>query len=157
MKNKKFFDLKFLNKYYIKHKEKELKSLEAKKEELLGAVEYEKKISSENKIQLEKEHEENIRLKQQYHRIKNSLIERGIILDIENNNYGVKEWDNLELYRKASKYMILSKKKEIIYILDHDMCSIVEEISKESFSLSIIAIRVNSKLIKAQIRFIKKQ
>lgn len=155
MKDNSFFDLKFLNKYYIKLKENELKKLELKKIELTEAAEAEESKIQDNKIQLERLQNENLILKEQYGRLNNILIARGIILNIEKNNYDIKQWDNLYLNRRGVKYIITSKKGEELYALDKDISLILDEIFKDGYGCSIIVVRVTVKLLKIQLRFIK--
>lgn len=156
MKNNDFFSFKFLNQYFIRRKEKELKRLDINKEKLSESIENEKEISEIYTEHLQKEQEENLLLKKQYDKVKDAVVNRGIILDIENNNYDIKEWDNLFLYKNGTKFSVVSKKQEDLYVLDNYMNGVLEQFSSANYSFSVVVIRVTKKIIKAQIRFVKK-
>lgn len=157
MKDNDFLNFTFLNRYYIKQKEKELKRLEAKGKQLEKFIETEKLQLEQSKIKLEKLNKENIYLKEQETRLKNMIIHNGILLDAENNSYNINEWDNLYIIKKNYNYIILSADNEEIYTLEKDISFIIDDLVKNNYTLSIIAVRVNPKYIKLQLRFTKKE
>jgi len=155
MKNNNF-NFNFLNKYYIRQKENELKKLEAKKNELTKALQTEELRKKELLPELSKLKNENMYLKEQYNNLKNIVIKNGISLSFENINFNIKEWDNLILHKSGSNFIVTTKSGEEIYLLERKYAEVVEEILEEGYIYSLVVIRVTSKLIKCQLRFIEK-
>jgi hypothetical protein len=149
--------MKNLNKYYIKQKESELKKLDEKKARLSQEIEQENSRLIANKENLEKLQFENTMIKQQYKSLKNMIISRGIILDIENNNYNIKEWDNLFVEKKGGRYVVSYKNGEEVYSFEKDMQILLKDLFSEGYSCSLVVIRVTFRLIKIQLRFIKRE
>ncbi len=149
--------MKNLNQYYIKQKESELKKLEKKIGMLSKEVEHTDDKLKANKESFEKLKFENTLLKDQYNSLKDMITSRGIILDIENNNSHIKEWDNLFIENKGSRYVVSYKGGEEVYTFEKDMYILLHDLFSEGCSCSLVAIRVTSKLIKIQIRFIKRE
>jgi predicted RNase H-like nuclease (RuvC/YqgF family) len=149
--------MKSLNFYYVKQKENELKKLEEKKAKLSREIVQETSELENSKENLEKLKLENNMLKEQYGNLKKLIKSRGIILDIENNRYNIKEWDNLYIKRKTSRFFILSRNEEEIYSLGNATCMLMEDMFSAGCSCSIVVIRVTAKWLKLQIRFIKKE
>lgn len=149
--------MKNLNKYYIKQKESELKKLEKKKVKFSQEIELENNKLKNNKECFERLKFENTLLKDQYNNLKDMIISRGIILDIENKNSNIKEWDNLFVENKGNYYVASFKGGEEVYSFEKDMCNLLKDLFSEGCSCSIVVIRVTSKLIKIQLRFIKRE
>jgi|GEM_PF-1093328 len=157
MKNNDFFNFKFLNKYYVKNKEKEIKKLEDLKLKLSEDIEKEKLIQQKNEISLKKITSENSELNSQYNNLLNMAVNRGLIFDIENTNFNIKEWDNLYIYRKSGKYYFKDKNNIDYGSLEKDITELFDDIFKRGFNCSIVVIRVESKAVKIQVRFFKKE
>jgi hypothetical protein len=155
MKNKDSFNLKFLNQYYIKQKENEIKKLENKKSELISSCEAETLNLKNNELELERLNGENRYLNEQLSKLKQLILENGVIISIEHSSYHFKEWENLLLSMKGADYTICSKKGEELYKLDEDYKCIIEEFFKERYNYSLVIIRVESKTLKLQLRFLK--
>lgn len=149
--------MKNLNKYYINQKESELKKLEKKKVIFSQEIEKENKRLKNNKESFERLKFENALLKDQYNNLKDMIISRGIILDIENKSSNIKEWDNLFVENKGKHYIASFKGGEEAYSFEKDMCNLLKDLFSEGFSCSVVVIRVTSKLIKIQLRFIKRE
>lgn len=149
--------MKNLNKLYVSQKENELKKLEDKALSLESQIQKEKESSEAHKGELDKLQYENNQLMSQYNMLKNMLIQMGILLDIENKSYNIKEWDNLYLKSKTNRYVVISKNEEEIYFFDKDTSCILQDIFTEGYSCSLVVIRVLSKNIKAQLRFISEE
>ncbi len=147
--------MKNLNKYYIEQKEKKFKKLEEMKLKLSQEIEKEEGRLKINRESLEKLKFENTLLKDQYSRLKAMIIDRGIVLDVDNNNYKIYEWDNLNIEKKRDEIFILSKYGEELYSLKKDTVVVFKELFSEGYSCSLVAIRVTAKLIKVQLRFRK--
>jgi hypothetical protein len=151
------FNFNFLNKYYIRQKENELKRLEAKKDELTKALQSEEVRKKDLIPELSKLKNENIYLKEQYKNLKSIVIKNGICLSFENISFNLKEWDNLMLRKNGSNFIITTKYGEEIYLLERKYAEVAEEIFQEDYTYSLVVIRVTSKLIKCQLRFIEKE
>ncbi|MBL4938381.1 hypothetical protein JK636_21950 [Clostridium sp. YIM B02515] len=157
MKNNDFFNFKFLNKYYVKNKEKEIKRLEDLKLKLLEDIEEEKLKQQKNEISLEKLTYENSQLNSQYNNLLNIAVNRGLISNIENTNFNIKEWDNLYIYKKSGKYFLKDKNNIDYGSLEKDITELLDDIFKRGFNCSIVVIRATNKIVKIQIRFFKKE
>lgn len=157
MKNNDFFNFKFLNKFYVKNKEKEIKRLEDLKLRLSEDIEKEKLKQQNNEISLEKMTRENRELNSQYNNLLYMTVNRGLIFDIENTNFNVKEWDNLYIYKKSGKYFFKDKNNIDYGSLEKDITELFDDIFKRGFNCSIIIIRVTDKVVKIQVRFFKKE
>ncbi|ERI93888.1 hypothetical protein HMPREF1982_01340 [Clostridiales bacterium oral taxon 876 str. F0540] len=157
MKSNDFFNLKLLNRYYVKRKEKEIKDLEALALKLSQNIEEEERKRQGYELNLEKTVYKYNELKSLYNNLINMVLSRGIILDIENVNFNIKEWDNLYIYKKSGKYFIKDKNNIDYESLDKDTSELFEEIFDKGYNYSIVVIRVTKRLIKIQIRFYKKE
>lgn len=149
--------MKKLNKYYIKHKESELKKLDEKKARLSEEIGQERSKLNANRLSLEKIKSENTLIKDAYKNLKNMIVSRGIIFDIENNSYNIKEWDNLFVEKKGSKYVVAFKNGEELYNFEKDHYILLQDLFSVGYSCSLVVIRVSSKSIKIQLRFINEK
>lgn len=147
--------MKNLNKYYIEQKESEFRRMEKKKLRLSREIEQESRMLTNNKDKFERLKLENESLKNQYKNLKDMTVSRGIILDIENRNNKIKEWDNLLIEKKVNRFIVLTKDREEIYSLEKDIFPVFQDLFSEGYSCSVVVIRVNPKLIKVQLRFVK--
>jgi len=145
-------DFKYINDHLVKKKEKELELLEHRKEEYEREAESKQKELTRNGEILEKLQYENMMLKDRYNSLKRVIKERGLIIDIINDNFYVKEWDNLSLSIEGDFFIIYSKRGEKLKELDKDTTSILQEIIREEGRYSLVSIRVDSKHIKILFR-----
>lgn len=136
----------------INKKEKELQLLEHKREVYLKEIEKQEEALKRNRESFEKLEYENMLLKDRYNSLKRVIKERGIIIDIINDNYAIKEWDNLSINKEGDFFIVFSKRGERIKELDKDTTELVEEIIKEQGRYSLVVIRVDSRHIKALLR-----
>ncbi|MCM0650713.1 hypothetical protein NBE98_20325 [Clostridium swellfunianum] len=149
--------MKNLNKYYIKQKENEFSKLEEKKLKLSREIEQEKEIFKTNEEKLGKLEIQNLQLRDQYNSLKKIIINRGIVLDIENNRYDIKEWDNLYLEKKGNKYVVVLKGGIVIYNFESYVYEILKDLFEEQLTSSLVVIRITPRLIKVQLRFREKE
>jgi len=152
MKNMSKDELTNISERLIEKKEKELQLLEKKKGMYTKEIEKQEEILKRNKENLEKLEYENMLLKDRYNSLKRVIKERGVVIDIINDNYAVREWDNLSLNKEGDCFIVYSKRGERIKELDRDTTGIFEEIIKEQGRYSLVAIRVDIKHIKALLR-----
>lgn len=157
MKDKDGFNFKSINKYYVEQRDKELKRLDLKRTELLKQLETEKVSLEENRKSLEQVNAESLQLKMELENLRNLLINRGLILDIENHGYDIKEWDNLNLVKRKGLYAVTTKKDEELYTLDRPTSEILADIFNSGYSYSVIVVRVGVRHIKLQLRFVKQE
>lgn len=144
----KHVDSEILNKY-IDSKQHIINNLSNNKE-VMGK-EINKKIEeiNKNKEILEREKFKNSLLRDQYNSLMRILSERGVILYIKNNNYNIKEWENLYIIRKKNKNFIVSKAGIQLNELDERISEVFSrEISNNEYGL--IVTRVENKKIKIQ-------
>lgn len=71
---------------------------------------------------------------------------------IENNNFNVKEWGNLNFVKQHNLISIKTKNEEIIYTFDDINSRVLNKLLCHNNSYSIVAIRVTEQLIKINIR-----
>lgn len=139
------------NKFFIKQKEELIKNLDNKKKlyeeekkkiekRLNNNIESEKKIKFENSI-----------LKEEYDNLKKMLKERGLIFEIFNNHYDIKEWDNLFFKKEDGHYIITTKKGECVKVFNEEVSAIIEESINELKAYSMVVIRVTTKNIRIQL------
>lgn len=136
----------------ISKKEKELQLLEHKKEVYIQEIKKQEEILKRNRSAIEKLEYENMLLKDRYNSLKRIIKERGLIIDIINDSYAIKEWDNLSLNKEGDYFIVYSKKGERIKEIDKDTTDILEEIIREQGRYSLVVIRVEKKHIKALLR-----
>ena len=142
----------FTNKYNAL-KNKEIGDLNNKKKEL--QVKIQKELEKFNELirfqEKIKEEEENANISI------NSLLRivesRGIIFNIYNKNFQIKEWDHLNIEKINGSYKIIGKKGESLYTINLKHNSAIDYIVK-NYSYSIVVIRMDSYSIKAQLRII---
>lgn len=144
---------KFTSKYN-NLKYKEINYLNNKKEELQVKIQKElEKFNEFTRLQKRlKVDEENANTSL------NSLLRilkfRGIIFDVYNKNFKVKEWDHLHIKKVNGLYSFMSKSGENLFTLSKKYNDAVEYIVN-NYSYSVVVIRIDSYLIKAQLRIIE--
>lgn len=148
---------KLLSKFTSKYndlKNKEIMDLSNKKKELhvkiqKGLEKFNELIQLQKKIK-EEEEEANTSIRS----LLRIVESRGIIFNIYNKNFQVKEWDHLNIEKINNLYRIISKKGESLYTLTEKYSDAVDYIVG-NYSYSIVVIRMDSYSIKAQLRIIK--
>ncbi len=147
MKNSKRY-LEKINKYILE--------LDNEKEKLEVEIKKEKQVIDEKQEFYKKLDEKGNDLKGKYELLKNFLINRGLIFEVE-NEYDLTQWDNLYLERLSSNYAIKNKKGDTIKFIEEDINFIFDEILNCNISVSILVIRENIKTVTIQLRFIKNE
>ncbi|WP_461615717.1 hypothetical protein [Clostridium sp. Marseille-QA1073] len=147
MKNSKRY-LEKINKYILE--------LDNEKEKLEIEIKKEKQAIDEKAEIYKKLDEKGDDLKRKYELLKNFLINRGLIFEVE-NEYDLTQWDNLYLERLSSNYAIKNKKGDTIKFIEEDINDIFDEILNSNISVSILVIRENIKTVTIQLRFIKNE
>ncbi|WP_454054357.1 hypothetical protein [Clostridium sp. Marseille-Q7071] len=147
MKNSKRY-LEKINKYILE--------LDNEKEKLEVEIKKEKQVINEKQEFYKKLDEKGNDLKGKYELLKNFLINRGLIFEVE-NEYDLTQWDNLYLERLSSNYAIKNKKGDTIKFIEEDINDIFDEILNGNISVSILVIRENIKTVTIQLRFIKNE
>ncbi|ARC84764.1 hypothetical protein U732_4303 [Clostridium argentinense CDC 2741] len=147
MKNSKRY-LEKINKYILE--------LDNEKEKLEVEIKKEKQLIDEKQELYKKLDEKGNDLKGKYELLKNFLINRGLIFEVE-NKYDLTQWDNLYLERLSSNYAIKNKKGDTIKFIEEDINDIFDEILNGNISVSILVIRENIKTVTIQLRFIKNE
>jgi len=147
MKNSKRY-LEKINKYILE--------LDNEKEKLEVEIKKEKQVIDEKQELYKKLDEKGDDLKGKYELLKNFLINRGLIFEVE-NEYDLTQWDNLYLERLSSNYAIKNKKGDTIKFIEEDINDIFDEILNGNISVSILVIRENIKTVTIQLRFIKNE
>lgn len=141
---------KFMNKYNnfkkqgiakVENKIKDL-SLKIKKESL----KFDELIKTREKFK-----EEN----NKYDEVYNSLIEvlklRGLLFNIPNKNFKVREWDNLLIKKINGRYELINKNKEPLYLFEEKYSEVIEHIMTEYY-YSVVVTRIDRRYIKVQLR-----
>lgn len=144
---------KFTNKYNDL-KNKEINNLSNKKKEL--QVKIQKEVDKSNDLtrlhtRIKAEEEDANALVKSLLRIVKS---RGMIFNIHNKDFKVKEWDHLKIEKINGLYSFMSKNNENLFTLSKKYNDAIEYIMN-NYSYSVVVIRMDSYLIKAQLRIIE--
>lgn len=150
-------NLRFLNKLYVDNKERKLKGLESKNAELVRNIENEEAEKLKIQEELNEAASVNMKLSLEYESYIAALWKKGIIMKIDNIFGNIKDWDNLYIEKKGSKYNITSKHTSAVYEIDENISKIIEAILKKDFLCSVLVIRVNNKSLKLKLSFYSKQ
>lgn len=144
----KHIDSEFLNKY-IDSKQHIINNLSSNKKELEKDINKKIEEINKNKEILEREKFKNSLLRDKYNSLMRILSDRGITLYIKNNNYNIKEWENLYIIIEKNRKFIASKTGIKLSELDERISKIFsEEIRNNQYR--IIVTRVENKKIKIQ-------
>lgn len=141
--------------YYIKSKQKQMKQIEDSNKRLQELIETEKIRIVENNNKLQQVNFQNNMLQDEYNSLKRVIKERGLIIDISNDNYELKEWDSLNFSRVGRYYTLASKKGEALKEYDERTSDLFRELAAEYGDYSALVIRTDPKLIRVQIRLAK--
>ncbi|SCN24884.1 hypothetical protein N3C_2025 [Clostridium sp. N3C] len=150
MKKRENSNLKFLSNFYYKLKERRLKDLEQKIQNLKEEIEKEKLLKDRSAVYLDKLLEENKALKEHYEQQVKLLAKRNNTITLKNNNYNVKQWENLTLAKIGSNYAIQTKAMETLYVFEDDMKDFLQLL--QTLDYSIIVLSVDSSRVVIQFR-----
>lgn len=152
MSRKGIFNSKFINEYYIKQSENEIKKLEEKANEYNKKIEEEELKLKNNSESFEKLKNDNESLKVQYEELIGLIRKRGILLDLKRGNFEISEWDNLAIAKLNGKAAVVTKKGEKLELWDESALDLLDEIMKITDNYSIVVVRIIGNRIKAQLR-----
>ncbi|WML37614.1 hypothetical protein [Clostridium sp. OS1-26] len=139
---------------YNDFKNRKINNLDSRKEKLKLKLKSEQSdfnnlINEKEKL---KEEDKNVDL------VFNSLVtilkSRGIIFDVPNKNFQVKEWDNLYIKKSDNLYSFANKNGVCLYVLEKKYGDVMEYIVN-NYSYSIVVIRKNPHSLKVQLRIVK--
>lgn len=82
------------------------------------------------------------------------LKAKGIIFDIPNRRFKVREWDNLYIHKAKDMYNLMNKSGESLYVIDKKYNNAIEEVIKK-YNYSIVIVRMDPNFIKAQLRIVE--
>lgn len=150
MKKQENSSLRFLSNFYYKLKERRLKDLEQKIQNLKEEIEKEKLLKDRSAVYLDKLLEENKALKEHYEQQVKLLAKRNNTITLKNNNYNVKQWENLTLAKIGSNYAIQTKAMETLYVFEDDMKDFLQLL--QTLDYSIIVLSVDSSRVVIQFR-----
>lgn len=153
MSEKDEFLSKFENKYN-KLKHNEVNNLNNKKEELQIKIQKELEKSNEITCLQRKFKVEEENANTSFYSLLRILEFRGIIFDVHNKNFKVKEWDHLHIEKVNGLYSFISKNGENLFTLGKKYNDVVEYIMN-NYSYSVVVIRMDSYLIKVQLRIVE--
>lgn len=140
---KKYSDFKEKRIFKIENKGASL-SLKIKKEK----IKFEEALKIKEKLKAEDEEYEKM-----YKSLVRILESRGIILNVHNRNYKIREWDNLSIKKINGLYGLVNKSREneIIYLFQKRYIGTIEHIVR-NYRCSIIVTRMDKQYIKMQLR-----
>ncbi|WP_125154360.1 hypothetical protein [Clostridium rectalis] len=139
------------NKFYAKIKGNKLEDLDRRIEQCKNQIKVLQFSKEEKTKKLQHLKLENEILTEKYLRIIELILDRGIIIDILNKGYKIKEWDNLYLIKRKETMVICSKNNEVIKIFNKEESKELEKIIKNK-NYSIVVTRIEGKYIKIQFR-----
>ncbi|MCY6371944.1 hypothetical protein [Clostridium ganghwense] len=141
-------DSEILNKY-IESKQNIINNLDNNRLLLEEEINRKKEEINRNKQILQKQKFKKSLLKDQYNSLLRILKERGVIIYIKDNNYSIREWDNLYIKKEKNKNFIVSKNGNVLNELDERISKVFsKEISSGDYRL--VVTRVENKKIKIQ-------
>lgn len=144
----KHIDSEILNKY-IDSKQHIMNNLTINKEALEEEINKKIEETNINKEILEKEKLKNSLLRDKYNSLMRIIREKGAILYIKNNNYNIKEWENLYIIIEKNRNFIASKTGIKLSELDERISKIFsKEIRNNDYRLIIT--RIENKKIRIQ-------
>ncbi|KEI00229.1 hypothetical protein IRP63_03660 [Clostridium botulinum] len=143
------FQKKILNNY-IKKKENQIESLKNKALNMNKNIEKEIDTMKKNKQVLEKLKQKKSMLLNQYNYLLNKVKYEGIFINIRNNNYSIKQWENLFIIKQNKEFIIVNKKGEHLDILQKELVGILyNELIEKRYSLMVM--RISSRVIVARL------
>ncbi|MEW9096908.1 MAG: hypothetical protein AB2417_17670 [Clostridiaceae bacterium] len=142
--------LNTFNKFYTEKNKKKIKDIEGKNIELEKKLEEMRGSLQSKQIDLKDIEDKNNSIKEQYKRVKDIFLQRGITFTVINKGYGIKEWDNLLINKKSGLWIIQTKGGEEIKILDKEVSNLLEGILKDK-NYSLVVTRIEDRLIKVKL------
>ncbi|NFO98454.1 hypothetical protein FDC62_09590 [Clostridium botulinum] len=135
---------------YIKKKENQIESLKNKALNMNKNIEKEIDTMKKNKQVLEKLKQKKSMLLNQYNYLLNKVKYEGIFINIRNNNYSIKQWENLFIIKQNKEFIIVNKKGEHLDILQKELVGILyNELIEKRYSLMVM--RISSRVIVARL------
>lgn len=138
---------------YNDSKNRRISNLDGRKEKLKLKINNEQNDFKQLIKEKEKLKEENKRVNSVFNSLVAILKSRGIIFDIPNKNFQVREWDNLHIKKSDNSYSFVNKSGVCLYVLDKKYCETMDYIVK-NYSYSIVVIRKNPHSLKVQLRIV---
>jgi hypothetical protein len=153
--NKKHELLSKYIKTYSGLKKNKIKVLDNKKKNL--RIKLEEELSKFNNLLnlREKLKKEDERYNEIYDSLVKILKSRGILFNIHNNNFKIKEWDNLFIKKINNLYVLMNKSGESLYTIEEKYNDAIEYII-DNYTYSLIITRKDGNLIKSQLRILEK-
>lgn len=131
---------KFLSNIYRKFKAAKLKSFEMNIHKLSQQIELEKKQYAENLEFLKSLQQNNNVVKEKYAELFTLFKIENKTITIKNNNYNIKQWDNLLIEKRAKNYIIQTKRNEDIYIFEESMNVFFEFFLTLQYSIIVLSV-----------------
>ncbi|MCD3288070.1 hypothetical protein G8U99_08060, partial [Clostridium botulinum C/D] len=76
--------------------------------------------------------------------------DEGIFINIRNNNYSIKQWENLFIIKQNKEFIIVNKKGEYLDTLQKEVVDILyNELIEKRYSL--MAMRISTRIIVARL------
>ena len=147
----------FLSKYikaYSDFKQKQVNVLDNKKKNL--QIKLKNEVSKFQELLNIKESlkKEDERYDETYNSLIKILKSRGILFNIHNNNFQVREWDNLFIKNINGLYMFMNKSGDSLYVIEEKYNDVVKYIIN-NYSYSVIVTRIDINSIKVQVRILE--
>lgn len=139
---------------YNHSKSRKMNNLDIRIEKLKLRLKSEKKDFDQLINEKEKLKEEDKKLNLVFNSLMMILKSRGIIFDIPNKNFQVREWDNLYIKKLDNLYSFVNKNGVCLYVLEKKYSDVIEYIVN-NYSYSIVVIRKNPHSLKVQLRIVE--
>lgn len=152
MKNQENSNFKFLSNFYYKLKERRLKDLDKKIQNLKEEIEKEKLLKDNSSLYLDKLLEESGEVKRYYEQQIKLLASRNNTITLKNNNFKVKQWENLTLAKVGSNYAIQTKGMETLYMFEDDMKDFLQVLLSLDYSIIVLSVDSSRVVIQFRIR-----
>jgi hypothetical protein len=139
---------------YNDSKNRKINNLDSRKEKLKLKLKSEQSDFNNLINEKEKLKEEDKKVDSVFNSLVAILKSRGIMFDIPNKNFQVREWDNLYIKKSDNLYSFVNKNGVCLYVLEKKYYDVMEYIVK-NYSYSIVVIRKNPHSLKVQLRIVK--
>lgn len=133
-------NFKFLSKLYRKIKNARLKSLEMNIQKLRKQIELENKQYAVDTELFNSLQQKNNTVKEKYSKMLELFKGEYKTITIKNNNYNVKQWDNLLIEKRKQNYLLQTKRKEDIYIFEEIMNDFIEFFLTLQYSIIVLSV-----------------
>ncbi|NMM64026.1 hypothetical protein HBE96_15360 [Clostridium sp. P21] len=142
-------------KIYRNSKKKQISILDNKKENM--KIQLEEELSKFNNLSnlREKYKKENEKYNEMYNSLMEILKSRGILFNIHNDNFKLKEWDKLSIKKVNEVYVLTDKNGQPVHNIEKKYNNTIKYIT-DNYSYSLTVIRKDGNLVKAQLRILEK-